>query len=150
MPKRQAECDMENPEEHFAWAFAAGVPDPRMNNTTFQMVIPPPCFASISRMLWDFGFRHNPELQTRWVPEYAGADRNFTPLGVTDVRPDNVVDFATQMVAEEFPEVAARIARTTPENHEEMAREQAKALLESVARLKAATAQANKVWEGSE
>lgn len=147
MPKRQSESNMDDPKEHFAWAFAAGVPDPRYKNLTFQTLIPAPCFAAISQMLWDFGFRHNPELQTKWVPEYVGADRNLLALGVTDVNPENVVELAAEMVADQFPEVADRIAQMNPENRDELVREQAQVLLASVQRLQQATGQLDKTWQ---
>lgn len=145
MPKRQQDSNMDDPKEFAAWAFAAGVPDPRYKNLTFNTLIPAPCFAAISEMLWDFGFRHHPELQTRWVPEYSGADRNLMALGVTDVKPDdvtpeNVMDLAAEMVVDQFPEVADRLRQMNPENREEMAKEQAQALLASLQKLRAATA----------
>lgn len=139
MPKRQQDSDMNDPKEFAAWAFAAGVPDPRYKNLTFQTLIPAPCFAAISEMLWHFGFRHHSELQTKWVPEYAGADRNLLALGVTDVNPENVVGLAAEMVADQFPEVADRLMQMNPENRDEMIREQAQALLASVQRLQQAT-----------
>lgn len=140
MPKKQSDSNMDDPKEHFAWAFAAGVPDPRYNNLTFQSLIPAPCFAAISEMLWHFGFRHHPELQTKWVPEYAGADRNLLALGVTDVSPENVVELAAEMVADQFPDVAARIASMTPENRDEVIAAQARDLLSAVEKLRAASA----------
>lgn len=150
MPKRQSESRMDDPKEFAAWAFAAGVPDPRYKNLTFQTLIPAPCFAAISEMLWKFGFRHHPELQTQWVPGYAGAERNFVALGVTDVNPDNVVGLAAEMVADQFPEVAERISQMNPENRDEVIREQAEALLASVQRLQQATGNLDKTWERGE
>lgn len=149
MPKRQSDSDMENPKEFAAWAFAAGIPDPRYNNVTFQTLIPAPCFAAISEMLWDFGFRHHPDLQKKWVPEYAGADRNLVALGTTDVQPEEVVPLAAEMLVDQFPEVAARINQMNPENREEMIREQAQALLTSMQKLQAATGHLDKSWGGA-
>lgn len=139
MPKRQSDSDMENPREFAAWAFAAGIPDPRGKHQGYQSIIPAPCFPMISQMLWDFGFRHDPALQKKWVPEYAGGDRNMVPLGVTDASPEDVLARATEMVVDQFPEVADRIASMTAENRDEMLRAQAKDLLASVDRLRAAT-----------
>lgn len=140
VPKKQSDSNMDDPKEHFAWAFAAGVPDPRYNNLTFQTLIPAPCFAAISEMLWHFGFRHHPELQTKWIPEYSGADRNLLALGVTDVNPENVVELAAEMVADQFPDVAARIASMTPENRDEVIAAQARDLLSAVEKLRNASA----------
>lgn len=139
MPKRQCDSDMSNPKEFAAWAFAAGIPDPRYNNTTYQSVLPAAVFPAISQMLWDFGFRHHPEFQTKWVPEYAGADRNFVALGVTDMEPDDLIEKAAEMVVDQFPEVADRLRRMNSENQEEVIREQAQELLASVRRLREAT-----------
>lgn len=147
MPKRQSDSNMDDPKEHFAWAFAAGVPDPRYKNLTFNALIPAPCFAAISEMLWNFGFRHHPELQTKWVPAYAGVDRNLLALGVTDVNPDNIVDLAAEMVADQFPDVAERIMKMTPENRDDVMREQAEALLASVEKLKQATSNLDQAWQ---
>lgn len=147
MPKRQFDSNMDDPKEFAAWAFAAGVPDPRYKGLTFQTLIPAPCFPAISQMLWDFGFRHHAELQTKWVPEYSGGDRNLVALGVTDVNPSNVVELAAEMVADQFPDVAERISQMNSENRDEVIREQAAALLSSVSRLKAATSGLDKVWQ---
>lgn len=147
MPKRQKDSDMDDPKEFAAWAFAAGIPDPRYKNLTFNQLIPAPCFAAISEMLWNFGFRHHPELQTAWVPEYAGADRNLLALGVTDVNPENVVELAAEMVADQFPDVAQKIMQMNPENREQMVRDQAVALLASVERLKQATSSLDQTWQ---
>lgn len=138
MPKRQQDSNMDDPKEFAAWAFAAGIPNPRGKHLGFQTLIPAPCYPLISEMLWNFGFRHHPELQTEWVAEYAGPDRNFVPLGVTDVEPAQVMDQAMQMVCDQFPDVAARIASMTPENRDEVMAAQARDLLASLEKLKAA------------
>lgn len=144
MPKKQCDSDMDDPKEFAAWAFSAGIPDPRGKGLGYQTLIPAPCFAAISEMLWNFGFRHHPELQTQWVPEYAGPDRNLLALGVSDTNPDDLLARATEMVVDQFPEMAARIASMTEENRDEMLRAQAAELLSSVDKLKAATADFNR------
>lgn len=140
MPRTQEQSDMDDPEQHFAWAFAAGVPDPRGERFGNQPLIPAPCFPALSKMLWDMGFRHHAELQTRWVNQYSGPDRNFVALGVTDVSPESLLEQATEMLVDQFPDVAARVAAMTPENRDQMVREQAAELMASVERLKAARA----------
>lgn len=150
MPKRQSESNMDDPKEFAAWAFAAGVPDSRYKGLTFQTLIPAPCFPQISQMLWDFGFRHHADLQTKWVPEYSGADRNLMALGVTDVNPENAVELAAEMVADQFPEVAERINRISqmnPVDRDAVIREQAQELLASVSKLKAATSNLDRTWQ---
>lgn len=137
MPKRQSESDMNNPEEFAAWAFAAGIPDPRGQQFPNQPLIPAPCFAMLSSMLWDLGFRHNPDLQTKWVADYAGPDRNLVALGLSD-SPDTVMDRAVEMLADQFPDVAARVATVTPGNRDQVVAEQAEALRKSLDRLREA------------
>lgn len=135
MPKRQSESNMDDPKEFAAWAFAAGIPDPRGH--TFQTLVPPACFPAISHMLWELGFRHHAELQTKWVPDYQGSDRNFVALGLTDSEPSDVIAQAMEMVVDQFPDVAARIASMTPENRDEVVALQARELLASVEKLRA-------------
>lgn len=136
MAKTQAECDLESPDEMFAWAFAAGVPDPRDPEGKKFPPLPlinPNCFAGFSRMLYEMGFRFHPELQKLWVKPSSGPTRNFEAWGATDVAPD-----VAAMVVEQFPEVARDIAAVTPTNQKQKLEEQAVRLLESVARLKEA------------
>lgn len=140
MPKRQSESNMESPREFAAWAFAAGVPDPR--NGGYQTLIPAPCFSVISEMLWDFGFRHHADLQTKWVPGYGGPDRNLLALGLTDSSPEDLVAAATEMVVDQFPDVAARLAGMNAGNRDEVIAAQARELLASVERLRSASGDA--------
>lgn len=84
MPKSQFDSDMENPEEFAAWAFAAGIPDPRGPEWGHQPLVPAPCFPALSRMLWDMGFRHHADLQTKWVADFSGPERNFVAAGLSD------------------------------------------------------------------
>lgn len=137
MPKRQSQSNMDDPREFAAWAFAAGVPDPRGHG--YQTLIPAPCFPVISEMLWNFGFRHHADLQTKWVPEYFGPDRNMVALGLTDSDPKDVVAAATEMVVDQFPDVAARLAGMNEHNRDEVIAAQARELLASVEKLRAAS-----------
>lgn len=139
MPKKQFQSNMDSPDEFAAWAFAAGVPDPRGESFGYQPLIPAPCFPMLSRMLWDFGFRHHSELQTKWVSEYSGPDRNLVALGVTDVSPEELLEQATEMLVDQFPEVAERIAEVTVENREELIAERLASLRSSLDKLKEAT-----------
>jgi hypothetical protein len=131
---------MDDPQEFAAWAFAAGVPDPRGEQFGHQPLIPAPCFPAVSQMLWDFGFRHHADLQTQWVPDYLGPDRNHVALGVTADDPRAMMEHVAEMLVDQFPEVAERVASMTPENRDEVIRAQAQELLASVDRLQAATA----------
>lgn len=150
----QDQCDPDKPEEAFAWMFAAGVPDPRTSaqpDKKFrnQPLIPPPCFSALSKLLWDFGCRFDPDKQTKWIAPGKGPTSNFMVWDTTDKRPDapapasdaEQMAHAAAMVADQFPDVAARVAGATPETHRAALREQAQALLDSIDRLKAAQTQ---------
>lgn len=134
----QSECDMENPEQFAAWAFAAGVPDPRGERYAYQPLIPGKCHAVFSRLLWDLGFRHHAELQTKWVGERSGPMRNFEAWGSTDVKPEDIMGDVAAMAAEQFPEVAAKIAAIEPGKQQEAVEAQAKELLSALDRLREA------------
>lgn len=136
----QNDCDMENPEQFAAWAFAAGVPDPRGEQYPHQPLIPAKCFAGLSKMLWDFGFRWHEDKQTKWVAPRSGPTRNFEAWGATDIKPEDIMGDVAQMAVEQFPEVAAKVAAVTPENHQEALEEATKDLLSKIERLNEARA----------
>lgn len=141
MAKLQAECDPDKPREAFAWMFAAGVPDPRGGGDRYpnQPLIPPQCFEALSEMLWKMGARFHPELQELWVKPGDGLLGNFQANGVTDIQPEDIEADAVEMLAEQFPDVAERVAQVTPDTHAEVLREQSAALMDSLARLRAAS-----------
>lgn len=145
MPKKQSESNMDDPQEFAAWAFVAGIPDPRGERFGHQPLVPAPCFPALSQMLWELGFRHHADLQTKWVPEYLGPDRNHVALGLTADDPETAMRAAAEMLVDQFPDVAERVASMTPENRDEVVRQQAEDLMASVARLQAATAMLNQV-----
>lgn len=136
--KSQSECDMNNPDEFAVWALAAGVPDPRnapgMPNLP---LIPPMCFASYSRLLWDLGFRWHEDKQTKWVAA-AGGFGQVSPT--VDVKPEEVPKLAVEMLADQFPEVAAKLTAVSPETRDQEAAAAARKLLESLDRLREAQA----------
>ncbi|WP_124712912.1 phage gene 29 protein family protein [Mycolicibacterium nivoides] len=131
----QNDCDMENPEQFAAWAFAAGVPDPRGERYPNQPLIPAKCFGGLSQMLWDFGFRWHEDKQTKWVSPRTGPTRNFEAWGTTDIKPEDILDDVAQMAVEEFPQIAAKVAAVTPEKHQEALEEATKDLLSKIERL---------------
>lgn len=147
----QDQCDPTNPEQAFAWCFAAGVPDPR--NTTQpgknyrnQPFIPPLSFGALSQMLWDFGLTFDPSKQTKWIVPSSGPARNFATWSITDTKPTSPVTApvgdlkaaAAAVVVDQFPEVAAKITAVTPATHKAALAAQANELLGSLARLQAA------------
>jgi hypothetical protein len=130
---KQSDADMNNPEQFAAWAFAAGVPDPRAGQWPNQPLIPPAAMPRLSKLLWDLGFRHVAEDQTLWITPGTGPDRNFQTWATTDVMPN-----AAEMLAEIAPDKAAAITRVTPETHQAALQEAADNLLASIAKLKVA------------
>lgn len=142
MAKSQEDSDLDKPEEMFAWMFAAGVPDPRAGGDKFpnQPLIPPQCWPAFSAMLYKMGARFHPDLQEMWVKPGGGLLSNFQANGVTDIRPSDIEGDAAGMLAEQFPDVAARVAQVTPDTHAEALREQSDALMDSLERLRAARA----------
>jgi hypothetical protein len=50
-------------------------------------LISPQLTAGVSKMLWDFGFRHHPELQNVWVDGVAGLG---TVANLVDTKPEEV------------------------------------------------------------
>lgn len=55
----QADCDPENPDEHFLWAVT------QIPMGQEMMPVSPNLARAISNHLYQCGFRHNPELQTK-------------------------------------------------------------------------------------
>lgn len=141
MAKVQSECNMDDPAEFAVWALAAGVPDPRTAAGMPNLpLIPPMCFAEYSKLLWDFGFRHHEDKQTKWVGESAGPGGGLAVRPVVDVKPDEVRNLAAQMLAEQFPDAAARLSEVTAETRDAEVAAAASRLTDSLARLEAAKA----------
>lgn len=67
----------------------------------------------VSQMLWDFGFRHHPTKQTRWVEGVAGIG---TMGKVVDKKPqsDPIVDILEGFLSAENPQLLEAI-RKCPE-----------------------------------
>ena len=64
-PTRDA-CDMDDPEEHFLWAFAA-LPGVKGG----ILILPVSYYRLVSKHLWDLGFRLTEEPTLEWVPPQA-------------------------------------------------------------------------------
>lgn len=161
----QDQCDPTNPEQAFAWMFAAGVPDPRNatqpgKNFRNQPLIPPQCFGALSKMLWDFGARPDATKQAAWIVPASGAARNFSTWTVTDTKPvvtaapaspaavvspeaaaADLKTAAAAVVVDQFPQVAANLAKVTPATHKQALAAQTNALLSNLSRLQAAREQ---------
>ncbi|QXO14260.1 hypothetical protein SEA_CHASER_19 [Mycobacterium phage Chaser] len=144
MAKTQAESNLDDPKEMFAWMFAAGVPDPRSNEKVQypnQPLIPPQCYPALSEMLYKMGARFDPDKQELWVQAATGIERNFVVAATTDIKPEDIAPDVAAMVADQFPEVAAQVGAVTPATHQAALQAQADKLLDNLARLKAARAQ---------
>lgn len=142
MSKTQAESNLDDPQEVFAWMFSAGVPDPRDKGEgkyRNQPIIPPQCWPALSQMLWDFGCRFHADKQTKWIKPPTGPLRNFS-IGELTSDPDELVAQAAAMAADQFPEIAAEIAQVQPGDHEQALKEFEGRLLDSVSRLREARA----------
>lgn len=83
--------------------------------------------------MWELGFRHHPELQTKWIKPVTGSTRNFTTWDVTEIMPT-----AVEMLVEEFPEKAKSLAAVTPESHKQEVKERGDALMNKLEALQAA------------
>lgn len=135
MAKTQADSNSDDPEEMFAWMFAAGIPDPRQQEGRIyphQPLVPPNCFPALSRMLYDMGARFHPELQTKWVNPRSGPARNFEAWGLTDIEP-----IAAEMLAQEFPEQARRLASLSPERAKTEVKDTAARLMKNLEEMRA-------------
>jgi hypothetical protein len=64
VPVTQANADMSDPRQHHAWALGSF---PAPNRQMGDVALHPLVVAEFSERLTDFGFRHHPELQTKWL-----------------------------------------------------------------------------------
>ena len=136
MAKCQSECDLDDPEEMFAWMFTAGIPDPRVQEGRkypHQPLVPPSCFGALSKMLYAMGARFHPELQKAWVKERSGPISNFEAWGTQDIEP-----LAAELLAEQYPERAQRIASLTPDQAKREITETSARLIANLEQLRAA------------
>lgn len=62
-PLTQENADMADPRQHFAWALRY-FPNP--NTQIGDVPIHPVVRGPMSQILWDLGYRHQPELQTKF------------------------------------------------------------------------------------
>lgn len=127
-PITQANADMDNPRQHAAWALVA-FPSP--NKEMGDVPISPPVPVDLSERLWDFGFRHHPDLQTQWyipgdhpeggflnVPKVVGREE-YEQYRAEHADPDGEVDkwtdTARSLLGELDPKLLARIDAMTDE-----------------------------------
>lgn len=151
---QQAAADMTDPRQHFAWALPF-FPSP--NQQMGDVPVHPTVRPGTSQMLWDLGFRHQPELQTKWflpgdhpeagylnVPHLVDAEEYEQYMAVhADPEADNEKWRATAeaLLGKLDPKLVERINRMTPEERAaaaEIQREQVPAAFDRLAELKKA------------
>jgi hypothetical protein len=115
----QRECDSQNPKEFAAWCWAAGIPDPSPARPIPIPLIGPMLVEGVSQMLWDFGFRHHPELQQRWINGTAGL---ATIAEITDTEPeaDRFDEKAAEFLSANNPKMLELIRKASPAEREEL------------------------------
>ncbi|MEV6432566.1 hypothetical protein [Nocardia sp. NPDC051463] len=151
-PLQQSAADMNDPRQHFAWALNS-FPSP--NQQMGDVPIHPMVRPLMSQLLWDFGFRHDPELQTKWlipgdhpeagylnVPAVVDAEQYEQWAAVhadPDLANEKWRDTAEALLGKLDPKMLDRINNMTPEQRAaaaEMQREQLPAAFERLAQLK--------------
>jgi hypothetical protein len=84
-------------------------------------LISPQLTAGVSKMLWDFGFRHHPELQSLWIDGVAGLGM---VADLTHTKP-NEVDLdaaAADFLAATNPELMEMIKNAGPDERDALAK----------------------------
>jgi hypothetical protein len=120
---QQEDCDLSDPEEHFLWALTQ-VPFGQFNSQPIQ----PSLARTISKHLWECGFRHLPRLQNkklqmphRGQQHYLNASAKW--VGMDEPNPDPVVmpDVKSMTVHEQelLLQEFDRLGKTRPEPREE-------------------------------
>jgi hypothetical protein len=114
----QRDCDTGNPKQHASWCWAAGIPDPSPSRPIPIPLIGPVLVESVSQLLWDFGFRHHPDLQTKWIEGMAGLG---TVAKLSDTQPaDDFDELAHQFLAENNPDVLDALKSGNPAEREKL------------------------------
>lgn len=85
-------------------------------------LITPQLVESVSEMLWNFGFRHHPELQTRWIEGMAGI---ATMARMVDQEPeeDPFEKMAEEFLGENNPKLLELIRKTPVEERDRLLRQ---------------------------
>lgn len=115
----QEDCASDNPQEFAAWCWAAGIPDPSPVRPAPIPLIGPMLVNGVSEMLWHFGFRHHPDLQTKWITGTAGV---ATMADLTDRKPeaDSFNEKAKEFLSSTNPKLLEAVLRGTPDERAEM------------------------------
>ncbi|MFM8798901.1 MAG: hypothetical protein ACKODT_08085 [Fluviibacter sp.] len=117
----QRDCDPNNPAQHAAWCWAAGIPDPSPVRPVPIPLIGPMLVESVSRLLWDFGFRWHADLQTKWIEGSAGLG---TVAKLSDDKPaesgEDLMTAAWDFLMENNPELLASINNSDDSGKKEL------------------------------
>ncbi|MEC3955803.1 DUF2744 domain-containing protein [Nocardia sp. CDC153] len=107
---QQHECDPTKPDEAFTWALV-GLPGPKHA----PMIVHPMVLRQWSQHLWDLGFRHDPEQQTKeyhppvrghhhwlngsgqWMPKGTPRPARITAPDVTVLTPHERAELVQQL-----------------------------------------------------
>lgn len=85
-------------------------------------LITPQLVEVVSEMLWNFGFRHHPELQIRWIEGVAGL---ATLAQLVDQEPeqDPFDQMAEEFLGENNPKLLELIRKTPVDEREKLLRQ---------------------------
>lgn len=125
---RQETANMNDPRQHAAWALVC-FPSP--NKQMPDIPLAPPVPADLSELMWHFGYRQVPELQTKWyIPgdhpeaaflntpklvDRAGYEKYMAEHGDPEQRLEDWRGAAEGLLAKIAPREAARIQAMTDE-----------------------------------
>ncbi|MBF6449033.1 MULTISPECIES: phage gene 29 protein family protein [Nocardia] len=104
------DCDPNNPHEAFTWALV-GLPGPR----NAPLMVHPDVLRQWSKHLWDLGFRHDPQAQTkeyhhpaRGVTHWLNGSGRWVPAGTPAPAEVSAPDMA-QLTADERAHVVQQL-----------------------------------------
>lgn len=110
-------CDPNNPEEHFLWAFVAlpGV-------LGGPLIMPIDYYRKVSRRLWDLGFRHTYAPSLEWVaptasdPNWVTSPGSWVPAGSIPPKTEQqrASESLAQMTAQQRDELYQVLMRGEP------------------------------------
>lgn len=77
-------------------------------------MIAPQLVEGLSEMLWDFGFRHHPDLQTKWIEGSAGLG-GVARMVESPPSSDEFTEAAESFLEANNPDLLRRIRNGSPE-----------------------------------
>lgn len=115
----QRDCDPGDPKQHASWCWAAGIPDPAPSRPVPIPLIGPMLVEGVSQLLWNFGFRHHPELQTSWIEGNAGLGM---VAKLSDSKPveEDFTESAMAFLADTNPELLTKLKNSDSKSREQI------------------------------